>query len=288
MATRVLNVFQKRFSEMDLAMFCFPADQPPIDPYNCSLVTLQLLRMMTPAESNTLISMYSHGVSMAGLNDFITTLSGKKTSLYPLKKEDKLSDSIYPGFATFINLRVGDGVGHSMVMWRTPTGRYYVIDAQTGKIYADTFAPGEAGFVNSFQDFLTRHGFTNASVFVYNDDYVDDRIHGEISDRIDYKISKNSLNVFYKRGHLVRTGVTAVGSLGVVPSRPGEVPTRPRTTRDVATTSSDDVEMASVSQDPMDMDTGGKRRKTKKHRLTRKSSSRLSNLSRKVFIRSSS
>ena len=66
-------LFQRRLTDIDVVFFCFPCNQPKVGPMNCGLVTLQMMKLISPLESYALVSKYPQGML---LNTLVQSVEG--------------------------------------------------------------------------------------------------------------------------------------------------------------------------------------------------------------------
>ena len=208
MAEVISSIFQKTLTGLDLAMFCFPESQPP-GPYNCTLVSLQLLRLLTPVESTTLIPKYPRGVLRKDAELHVSNLAEIPVTFKELSILDAsaLDNYIFPGFACVMVISTTEqDINHTVIYWKTPTGVMLLIDPQTGKIYSKEQIPGYET-IRKWDVFFARHRLSRLEVLQYTDKTLTKQEHSIVSQLTDNKIANNSIITFFKRGTFVRSGV---------------------------------------------------------------------------------
>jgi hypothetical protein len=204
MGIHTSRLFQKTLTDMDIAMFCFPESQPP-EPYNCSLVSLQFLRLLTPAESSALIGAHPTGVLPNQLVDLIKSKYGQSIERFNLQEIGikAFEDSIFPGFAALLMLyRTGEPIGHTVVVAKTTINEFFVFDPQTGMIYARNAGMGR--IIRSLPDFVEKYGFDQFFGFQYTE--VGSRQIGDhlaLSKSMDDILATFAFFNFYKRGNVI-------------------------------------------------------------------------------------
>lgn len=202
------SIFQKILTGLDLAMFCFPESQPPL-PNNCTLVSLQLLRLLTPVESTTLIPIHPQGVLLTDTQRHVSVLAGIPVTFRELSivEARELDRWIIPGYACLMNISNNEqDFNHTVVYWKTLKEFMLLIDPQSGKIYSKNPIPGYP-IITQWDEFFTRNGITRLEVLQYTDNMFTREEHSLISQKIDYKLGDNALYTFFGRGTLVRRGV---------------------------------------------------------------------------------
>lgn len=222
-------VFQKTFSDLDLALFCFPKNQP-VDPYNCALVSLQLMRLITPVKSNTLISKYPRGVKREEVLSFFRSTYGLELDFYNIPIEEFMShyldDFVFPGFACIIEL-ISDGnhLSHSVLYVKTLKGLTFLVDAQTGKIYSRMI---ESPLIKPLDKFIQVHGINRINVLRHKEGVFPYDIHMKISNNTDTTLGKESIETFFKRGQIIESGTFPSSEIEMVA---GKKSTKTRKTR---------------------------------------------------------
>ena len=199
-------LFQKTMTDLDLAMFCFPKSQPS-DPYNCALVSLQFMRLITPVKSNALIPRYPRGVPFEEILTFLKTNYNLDLQLFELMPgqifDGYLGNYVLPGFASLL-LLVSETkpLSHSVVYFKTSRSLEFLIDPQTGKIYSNSI---ETPLIKKLETFLKRHEINKIFVFRYKEAFPYE-IHRIISTKIDEILGTQSIETFFKRGEIIETG----------------------------------------------------------------------------------
>jgi len=192
-------VFQKRLSDLDIAMFCFPQSQPA-NPYNCTIVSLQLLRLISAVKSNILVPHFPRGVTGDQVTEYLRINFGVNTAFQELPLNVSLAVHLNPGFACLINLvSTAMGMSHSVIFYKTIDGLTYVIDPQTGKFYSQDV---ERPNIRRIDTFFQRHNIDKLFVLRYTERFGGAR-HAELSDMMDQRMAAHAVNIFYKRGRLL-------------------------------------------------------------------------------------
>ena len=200
---------------MDLAMFCFPKSQPP-DPYNCALVTLQMLRLITPTISNTLIPMYPQGMNRVELTTFMKEIYGQTLEYVEITVDNLATymHSIIPGFATMLQLSSSKtDTGHSVVYARSLTGVWYLIDPQSGMMYSDITGQ-DTGPIRKLAPYISQ--FDRATTLVYRDNVARTiEQHLELSQAMDSRIAGDGVMQFQSRGLVVEEYIRSIMGLDI-------------------------------------------------------------------------
>lgn len=209
------RLLQKTLTDMDIAMFCFPKSQPP-EPYNCSLVSMQLLRLLTPVESNALIEAYPRGMDINLVARFMGKRYDQSIEFFDIREMgvEAFDASILPGFATLLQLyRSGTPNGHTIVMGRSLTGQMFIFDPQTGMVYSNA---GDGKIIRSLAVFIQKYGFDTYGGFRYTEERLrTSDEHLALSKRMDEIVSHNAFLTFYKRGTVLDENIKSMFNLDI-------------------------------------------------------------------------
>lgn len=130
-------LLQVRMTNEQLQGFVTPISQPAVNPMNCTAVTAQLLKLITPAMATYLTSSDIQPYTQEWA-DYASTLLRKKTYIEgsPLTPQTfaKMWAHLFPGFGTFV-ITSDEQSAHAFVVGRFLDGTPVILDPQIRKGY---------------------------------------------------------------------------------------------------------------------------------------------------------
>lgn len=130
-------LLQVRMTNDQLRGFVSPISQPTVNPQNCSAVTAQLLKLITPAMANHLTSSNVRPYTEEWANYMSRLLRENtyiETTSFTPKTFAKLFTRLFPGFGTFVVTDDGN-TAHAFVVGRFLDGTLVILDPQIRKGY---------------------------------------------------------------------------------------------------------------------------------------------------------
>ena len=130
-------LLQVRMTNEQLRGFVSPTAQPTVNPQNCSAVTAQLLKLITPAMANQLTSANVRPYTQEWA-DYTSQLLRDKTYIetksFTPRTFAGLFTHLFPGFGTFVVTSDGN-TAHAFVVGRFLNGTLVILDPQIRKGY---------------------------------------------------------------------------------------------------------------------------------------------------------
>ena len=184
---------------------------------NCAIVSLQLMRLVTGIQSNSVIPYYPGGLLPKEFLEYTKTFFGLDLTFYPFSvddfKADKLNAYMIPGFACMVIVSSRE-FRHTVVYFSDPLDGPILIDPQTGHIYSNKYVqPSEKDreyfkanripYVRNLASIIDHWKIIDIQVVVYADGIrktIED--HKRISNDTDRILSNQAFRTFFDRGFI--------------------------------------------------------------------------------------